>query len=272
MENNSVVRPAQAFAAVGGKVLGIWSGLLKSAFEETGFAMSVLASSVLHLHAAFRKRREIISQIVLCGFNGLPVAVIVAFFSGLVLSLQVGKELLRFGQQSSIGALVSIAMCREMGPVMTGNILAGLIGSKMAAEIGTMKVSQEIDALEVMSIDPVRFLVMPRVLAMCIVCPILTMYANMVGIIGGWLVADGILNVGWSTYFKEINLFLEFKDIAVGILKALIFGMTIAVVGCTQGMRAEHGAYGVGRVTMRAVVIASVFILVFDWFIGWFLF
>ncbi len=272
MENNSVAWPARARVGIRRRIVGLWAGLAKPTLEEAGFALGVLSSSLGSVLGAFRKRREIMSQITLCALNGLPVAVIVAFFTGLVLSLQVGSQLLKFGQQSAIGALVAIAMCREMGPVMTGNILAGLIGSKMAAEIGTMKVSEEIDALEVMSIDPVRFLIMPRVLAMCIVCPLLTMYADVVGITGGYLVASRLLNVSYEAYVREITNFLELKDITVGLLKSLIFGMTISVVGCAQGLRAEHGAYGVGRVTMRAVVIASVLILVFDWFAGWFFF
>jgi phospholipid/cholesterol/gamma-HCH transport system permease protein len=228
-----------------------------------GYSVLLFFQSMGWLTAAWEKRKDIVEQIHICAFGGFPVTMIVAVFSGMVLALQTGIELARYGQEENIGYLVSAAMCREMGPVMTGYILAGLIGSTMAAELGTMKVSEEIDALEVMSINPVKYLVMPRVVAMCIVGPIMTIYADFVGIVGGGFVGNRLLGVD-----KSINV-LDLKDIYSGLVKALIFGATIATVGCAQGLRAEHGAEGVGRATMKAVVTGFIFILMFDYILTW---
>lgn len=217
-------------------------------------------------------RNAIVRQCRIISLQGLPVVLVVAFFSGGVLALQVGREVQRFGLENNIGQMVSIAMVREMGPVMTGVILAGLFGSKLASELGTMKVSEEIDALESMSISPVKFLVLPRFLAMVACIPILTVYADLVGIVGGGLVSQGILDVSFPVYFREARLSLTMSDVYVGLLKSIIFGIIIAVVACYQGLQAVHGARGVGRVTVRSVVVCMLFIIIFNYIIGWIFF
>jgi phospholipid/cholesterol/gamma-HCH transport system permease protein len=250
------------FEGVNSKIILAMSGL--------GYNIYILTEVILNLPNLPKRAKELLKQIEISAFGGFPVAMIVAIFTGMVLAFQSGIELARFKQEANIGLLVSASMCREMGPVMTGYILAGLIGSTMAAELGTMKVSEEIDALETMSIDPVKFLVLPRVIAMALVGPLLTIYTNVIGVIGGAFVASVILNVNLNIYFRSALDALTLKDIYSGLTKALVFGITIAVVGCTQGLRAEGGAAGVGKTTMRAVVIAFIAVLVFDYLLTWF--
>jgi phospholipid/cholesterol/gamma-HCH transport system permease protein len=150
---------------------------------------------------------------------------------------------------------------------MTGLILAASVGSGMAAEIGTMKVSEEIDALEVMAIEPARYLVLPRLLAMAIMTPILTVYTNLVGILGGAVIANSQYGVSFERFATEVTVYLTRKDIFTGLLKAVVFGMVIASVGCAQGLQARGGAIGVGQATRRAVVVSYLLIIVLGYYI-----
>lgn len=233
----------------------------------------MLVSSLTFIpRSGWNKRKLIMDQMLSTGIGSLPVTLIVAFFSGAVLVLQVGRELSKFGAEESIGGLVSVAMCREMGPVMTGLILGGLLGSKLTSELGTMKVSEEIDALHIMSIRPEKFLVMPRIIALTFVVPVLTIYADIVGIIGGSVVARGVLNIDYSIFIRQAKSFLDMADIYVGLIKAVIFGLSISIIGCYQGLQAKHGARGVGNVTMKSVVFSMLYVIMFNYLIGWFFF
>jgi len=234
-----------------------------------GYNILLLLQTIAQIRYLPKRRKELLLQTENSAFGGLPVAMIVGVFTGMVLALQSGIELARFKQEANIGMLVAASMCREMGPVMTGYILAGLIGSTIAAELGTMKVSEEIDALETMSINPVNFLVLPRIVAMALVCPLLTIYTDLIGIIGGAFIGNVILNVNMSVYFRNAVDALTVKDVYSGLCKAVVFGVTIAVVGCAQGLRAEGGASGVGKATMRAVVVSFIAILIFDYLLTW---
>ena len=209
------------------------------------------------------------NQMATCAYGGFPVCMIVGMFTGMVLALQAGISLQKWGQEELIGIVVPASMVREMGPVMTGFILAGLVGSTMAAEVGSMAVSEEIAALEVMSISPVYFLVMPRIVALALVAPLLTLYVDLIGIFGGAFVGDRILGLSYAAYMHHAVNTLDLKDIYSGLFKAFIFGLLISGVGCSQGMRATGGAEGVGRATMRTVVICFVYILIFDYIITW---
>lgn len=237
--------------------------------EELGCHLVLLWQAIKCYKDIPRRFKNLLQQVELYAFGGFPVAMIVGIFTGMVLALQSGLALARWGQEASIGMLVAASMCREMGPVMTGYILAGLIGSTIAAELGTMRVSEEIDALEVMSIEPVSFLVLPRLIALALVCPLLTIYTDLVGIIGGAVVGKVILDVDFTLYFRNALDALDIKDVYSGLFKALIFGVSIAIIGCTQGLKTEGGAAGVGRSTMKAVVISFVSILVIDYFLTW---
>lgn len=237
--------------------------------EGIGYNLILLSKVTKAYRHLGRRANETLHQTTICAFGGFPIAMIAALFVGMVLALQAGIEMAKYGQEAQIAPLVAASICREMGPVMTGFILAALIGSTMAAELGTMKISEEIDALEVMSIDPINFLVLPRVIAMALVCPLLTIFTNIVGIIGGGIVGNLLLDVNISLYFRNAQEALTLKDIYSGLFKAFVFGTTIAAVGCAQGLRTTGGAAGVGKATMRAVVVSFIVILILDFLLTW---
>jgi phospholipid/cholesterol/gamma-HCH transport system permease protein len=241
----------------------------ETACAGAGYTLDLLLRAAGQLVFLGRKRREAVEQLALCTLGSLSVVFITALFTGMIVSLQTGQVLRDFGQESSLGYIVTLGMCREMGPVFTCLALAGLVGSTYAAEIGTMKVSEEVDALEVMSIDPVYYLVMPRLLALGIAAVALTIYANVIGVAGGALVARANFDVDLEIFIKNGRESLKLKDIYGGLFKSFIFGMTIGTVACAQGLRAEGGPAGVGRATLHSVVISFMLILVFDYLLTW---
>jgi phospholipid/cholesterol/gamma-HCH transport system permease protein len=234
-----------------------------------GYTIGLVTRGFTFLARASRKRAEIGAQLALCTLGSMPVVFITALFTGMIISLQTGNTLRDWGQESLLGYIVSVSMCREMGPVFTCLTLAGLVGSTYAAELGTMKVSEEVDALEVMSIDPVYFLVMPRLISLALASFVLTVYANAIGILGGALVAQAKFNVDVSIFLENGRDALKTKDLWGGLLKASVFGTTIAGVSCAQGLRASGGPAGVGLATLRAVVVSFILILVFDYLLTW---
>jgi len=206
-------------------------------------------------------------QLYVTGIKSLGVISVVAMFTGMILALQTGLALREYGQEVNIGAAVMISMLREMGPFMTALILAASVGSAIAAELGTMVVSEEVAALEVMSISPVRLLVMPRLAAMMIMTPILTFYASMLGVIGGAFVGYTQLGVSVEAYIDNATRFAQIKDLYVGLFKALIFGIIITIIACHEGFSTTEGAVGVGRTTRRSVVISFLSILIVGYII-----
>jgi phospholipid/cholesterol/gamma-HCH transport system permease protein len=247
--------PAPNVAAAAGREVLIAS-------RNTGRALLILLEAFLWLGDVLRHRQAAMRQLFVCGVKSLGVTSVVALFTGMILALQAGLILSDYGQEVQVGTLVSQTMCREMGPFMTALILAASVGSAMAAEIGTMSVSEEIDALNVMSINPVRFLVVPRLFALMLMCPILTVYTNIVGISGGMLVANTQLGVSPQAYYDNALLYLGNKEIYVGLFKAWIFGIIITAIACYHGLAASGGAVGVGRATRITVVHSFLLILV----------
>lgn len=238
--------------------------------EGAGKAIVLMARAFSYIGDAWPRRREVIEQMTISGVYSLPVALLVATFTGMVIALQVGEVLADWGQSARIGGIIAASMTRELGPVWIGVILAARVGSAMAAEIGTMRVSEEIDALEVMAIDPARFLVMPRLIALTLMAPVLTAYADLVGIMGGGVVAKYQLGVNYEVYFRWARETLVAKDILSGLLiKAPIFGLLIAVVGCSLGLavKPSEGAEGVGHATRNSVVVALILLIVFNYFL-----
>lgn len=230
--------------------------------RNTGRALLIIIEAVLALPLAYRYRPEIVRQMVLCGFRSFAVTAIVAFFTGMILALQAGLELQKFGQEAAVGTIVVTSMCREMGPLMTALILAASVGSAMAAEIGTMAVSDEIAALQSMSISPVRLLVLPRLIAMVIMCPALTVYTTLIGAFGGAIVGETQLNVSFGVYYDHAFMFLVPADMTVGVVKAFVFSLLITMIACYQGLMASNGALGVGRATRSTVVYSFLAILI----------
>lgn len=224
-----------------------------------------------------KRWREMFRQAFVAGIESLPVTLVVALFIGFLLSLSAGVELAKYGQQAIVGQLVAVSVVREFGPFMTGLILAANVGSSMAAALGTMKVSEEIDALEVMAIPPARYLVMPRLAAMAVMTPVLTVFSDVVAIMGGGIIAMTQLGVSWPKYYQNVLQglsasgagfpFYEGKHIYTGILKAFIFGVTIAIVSCSEGLRTSGGAVGVGRATRRSVIQCYLLILILGYFV-----
>lgn len=242
---------------------GAW---LLEAAETSGYGLVKLFRSFTCLPHLRSRRREFLHQLHRAGIETLPVVVVVAIFTGMILAAQSGVQLAKYQQAGAVGYLISVTMCREMGPFMTGIILAACVGSAMAAEIGTMRVSEEIDALEVMSVNPVSYLLMPRILALTLVCPVLTVFTNLLGIAGGSVVARFLFSVSFDEYYRNALDVLELKDPYSGLCKAVVFGMTIATVGCTMGLRTTGGAMGVGQATLKSVVISLLLILILGYF------
>jgi len=214
-----------------------------------------------------RARDELVRQIFFSGVKSLAVVTVVGGFTGMILALQTGLELRRFGREVFIGTAVMVSMLREMGPFMTGLILAASVGSAMAAQIGTMTISEEVAALEVMSIDPIRFLVMPRLLALGLMSPLLAFYSCLMGVAGGGIVGATQLGIPWTAYLDNALRYAENKDLYVGMLKALCFGLIIATAACHQGFSTTRGAVGVGEATRNTVILSFLFILIVGYFI-----
>ena len=229
----------------------------------------LLAHAVVTLRFMFtrRARRDIVRQMFSAGIKSLGVVTVVAVFTGMILALQTGIELRRFNQEVYIGSAVMVSMLREMGPFNTGLILAACVGSAMAAQLGTMTVNDEIAALETMSIDPVRFLMTPRIVAMAILTPALSFYTCMMGVLGGAVVGVTQLNVPWTQYLQAALDFARAKDLYVGMFKALLFGLLITTISCYEGFTATQGAVGFGQATRRSVITSFLTILIVGYFV-----
>jgi phospholipid/cholesterol/gamma-HCH transport system permease protein len=200
------------------------------------------------------------------GVRALPILSLITFFIGLILALQAAYELRRFGAMSAVATAVAVSMSRELGPLITAIVVIGRSGSAFAAEIGTMKVSEEIDALETMAISPIRFLVVPKFLAMIVMLPCLTIWANTMGILGGSLFGVAQADFTFVRYVHASIDSLLLRDIASGLVKSVMFGITITAVGCLEGLATGGGAEQVGRSTTRAVVMSIFLVVLVDLF------
>lgn len=241
-----------------------------SIFGRVGRAGSITLEAILFTFPMIfhsRARKEWVRQMYTIGIKSLPLITIVGMFTGMILALQVGLELRRFSQEIYIGSAVMVTLLREMGPFMTGIVLTACVGSSMAAQIGTMTVNEEIAALEVMSINPVRFLMAPRMGAIIVMTPILSFYTCILGVLGGGIIGWTQLRVPWDLYMRTAMDFADMRDLYVGLLKALIFGITLTGVSCYEGFTTRHGAVGVGRGTRRSVIISILLILIIGYII-----
>ncbi|MBL8835006.1 MAG: ABC transporter permease [Alphaproteobacteria bacterium] len=211
-------------------------------------------------------------QMLNIGYFSLPVVGMTALFTGMVLALQSYTGFARFNAESAIATVVVLSITRELGPVIAGLMVAGRIGASMAAEIGTMRVTEQIDALQTLSTNPFKYLVAPRLLAGLTMLPLLVLIADIIGVFGGYLV--GVYNLGFNptTFLRQTRDYLEFIDVFSGLVKASVFGFIIALMGCYHGYYSEGGAQGVGRATTNAVVSASILILLCNYVITGFFF
>lgn len=211
--------------------------------------------------------RHAFKQLYFVGVQSLTIVVITGVFTGMVFTVQSEYAFAKFGAQSLIGATVMLALTRELGPVLTALMVNGRVGSAMAAELGTMRVTEQIDALEAMAVDPHQYLVAPRILASAAMVPMLTCVFDAVGFAGSWYVAVYMLEVNPGGYGSRIEWYVDPEDIYGGMIKSAAFGIIIATVGCYKGFHSGGGAEGVGRATTRAVVISSLLILIVDYFL-----
>lgn len=230
---------------------------------------SLLAGrSLANLFRTPRYVADTIQQADLIGVGSLPIVVLTGFFTGAVLALNSSRTLEQFGSASLTGQLVSIALVRELGPVLTGLMVAGRNASGMASELGSMKVTEQIDAMRALGTDPTKKLVTPRVAATVIMLFFLSIIADLVGLGGGWAVARFLLHLDSRQYWNKAYQTLVFADVFMGLVKPVLFGFIIATVGCYYGLSTRGGTQGVGRSTTQAVVTASVLILIVDYFVA----
>lgn len=220
-----------------------------------------MAQTISHIFRPPFYSREILQQVMVIGYFSLPVVGLTAVFTGAALALQIFEGGSRFNAQSVVPSIVAIGMVRELGPVLGGLMVAGRVASSVAAELGTMKVTEQIDALVTLSTNPMKYLTVPRVVAATLAMPVLVAVGDSIGIFGGYLVGTSRLGLNSAAYIKNTVDFLEFWDISSGLVKAAVFGFIVAIMGCYHGMNSGRGAQGVGRATTNAVVSASVMIL-----------
>ena len=204
-------------------------------------------------------------QMLDIGYYSLPVVGLTALFTGMVLALQSYTGFARFQAEGAVATVVVLSMTRELGPVIAGLMVAGRIGASMAAEIGTMRVTEQIDALVTLSTNPFKYLVVPRILAGVAMLPLLVLIADIIGVLGGYLVAVYKLNFNAAAYLKQTADYLQWMDVISGLVKAAVFGFLIAMLGCFHGYNSGGGAQGVGRATTNSVVSSSIMILVMDY-------
>jgi phospholipid/cholesterol/gamma-HCH transport system permease protein len=236
-------------------------------FQNLGEMLMLLGETLGTLPRFWQERRKVAEQLFDIGNSSLFMACMLALFMGGVLSLQTGPVLVQRGLGSSLGGLVALALCKELAPVMMAVLIAGRIGSSMAAELGSMQVYQEIDALRTLNINPIRYLVFPRVVAIAVALPCLVIFANLVGWMGGALVAqfNSRVGVSWNTYFSNLRATVEWMDLANGLIKSFFFAVVVGVVSCHQGLTTRGGPRGIGRSVTKAVVNSIVLILILDY-------
>ena len=228
---------------------------------EAGRASLFLRDAVIQGLSPPFYPRQLLLQMLRIGYFSLPVVGLTAFFTGGVLALQIYIGSSRFNAESLVSSIVALGITRELGPVLAGLMVAGRVAAAIAAELGTMRVTEQIDALTTLSTNPFRYLVAPRLLAALITIPLLVAIADTIGIMGGYVVGTGSLGFNGAAYLKNTVDFLEFDDVFSGLIKAAVFGFIIALMGCYHGFNSKGGAQGVGRATTNAVVSASILIL-----------
>lgn len=235
--------------------------------ELFGEVTLLLADTIRQLKRPPRWR-HVFAQMSHLGVDTMPIVCLTLLFTGMVMTLQVAHEFIRFGAQSTIGGVIAIAIGRELGPVLVGVVAAGRVGAAITAEISTMKVTEQIDALRVLATNPTGYLIVPRMLACMLMVPVLTVFGDLVGVLGGWLVATGHSGVSSYVYWHSIDVFFELHDMTGGMIKACAFGIIIAILGCYCGMKAPEGAEGVGVATTRSVVSSIIMIFCANCFLS----
>jgi phospholipid/cholesterol/gamma-HCH transport system permease protein len=242
---------------------------LTAILEGFGSTLQLLLRALSFAGTLPRQRARFIEQCYLIGYTTLPIVAILSFFIGSVLALQAGYSMQNFGTQQFIGSLVGLSMARELGPVMVAILVAGRVGSAIAAELASMKVYQEIDALETMNIPPARMLVLPRLAAALVMVPVLAIIADLVGWFGGAIVAKytHFIAIEPEAYFQVLRQFMKFQDVMNGLIKAEIFGFAVVLICCNIGLNTRGGPREIGASVTRSVVTSLIAILMLDYFV-----
>ena len=243
--------------SLGGAILGF--------LEKTGAFLIFIARAVMHCVAPPIFAKQLWRQLIDIGYYSLPVVGMTALFTGMVLALQSYTGFTRFNAEGAIAGVVVLSMTRELAPVLAGLMVAGRVGAAIAAEIGTMRVTEQIDALSTLSVNPFKYLIAPRVIAGTFMLPILVLIGDIIGVFGGYVVA--IYNLGFSqgSYLTQTWDVLESMDVISGLVKAGVFGFIVSIMGCYHGFNSKRGAQGVGAATTNAVVSSSIMILIFNY-------
>ena len=256
-----------AWPGAGADVTGRFVEWLKSALLEVQEYVFMIGKVGRGLVSRPFYYRDVIEQFDAIGVGSLTVVLLTGMFTGMVLALQSGFTLDQFGARSMVGRLVGASIVKELGPVLTGLMVAGRVGSGIAAELGSMMVTDQIAALRALGTDPIRKLVVPRILAGLVMVPLLTIAASALGMVGGWLVTYSLLRVASSVYWNAVIQGLYIQDVWMGLIKPFFLGFAIVSIGCHVGLRAKGGTQGVGRATTNAVVASSVAVIAVDYLV-----
>lgn len=249
-----------------------FGAMLRNFLHRAGGLSLLLWDVLRNLHSVFLRPSLTFEQMVVMGIRSIPLVVFSAIFTGAVAALQAAYQFGDYVPMRYLGTAVGKAVIIELGPVLTALVVAGRVGAAIAAELGTMRVTEQIDALETLALNPVRFLVVPRVISGVVMLPVLTIFADVVGLLGGLFVCMYVLGIPSTTFLSGVKLFFHMKDLLAGLIKAAVFGGILSWVGCYYGFITEGGAEGVGLSTTQAVVVAMVGILVADYVIASLLF
>ncbi|MHC1738614.1 MAG: MlaE family ABC transporter permease [Ignavibacteriaceae bacterium] len=234
-------------------------------FREIGQVFILLWGIIKSIPKMGKNWTLVMYQMEHIGVNSLPLVLIIATFTGAVAAWQAAYQLKGIAPISFLGGSTSRAIITELGPVLTGIVIAGRVGASIAAELGTMKVTEQIDALEIMAISPVRYLAMPRFVASIIMMPLIVIFANVIAILGAYVVSDFFLGVSYAVFFESVKRYFSLWDFAAGLIKTVFFGGVTALLGCHIGLRTEGGAEGVGQSTIRSFVLSAASILILDY-------
>jgi len=246
--------------------------ITSSLFSDLGGIFMMMVGVIRSLPGQFRHSRLISDQMLLMGVNSLPLIILTSLFVGAVAAWQAAYQMQGYVPLRYLGTMVSKAVFIELAPVLTALVVAGRVGAAIAAELGTMRVTEQIDAMETMAIDPVGYLVTPRIISGLIMLPVLVMFADVIAILGSMVVAVFLVNIEPETFLNGMKSFFKVADVFSGLIKALVFGVIISSLGCFHGFNTRGGAQGVGLSTTRAVVTSSVMILIGDYIIATMLF
>ena len=240
--------------------------------EDAGGVFLLMGEVLRELPAGIRKTPLVVTQMVSIGIQSMPLAIIVALFTGAVTAVQASYQFRDYVPMIYLGTVIGKSVVIELGPVLTGLVVGGRVGASIAAELGTMRVTEQVDAMETMGISPIRYLVVPRVVAAAVMLPVLTIFADIVAILVGLVVSMLTLDVSAHTFTSGLKLYFHVRDVFSGLIKAHFFGVIIAMMGSYYGLRSEGGAEGVGIATTRAVVSLCLLILIVDYLLASFLF